>query len=49
MNQQPTNIPAGLAQGGRGLVLVIFSIIKLIYPATNLVEFYIIVIFCEKR
>lgn len=33
MNQQPTNIPAGLAQGGRGLVLVIFfnfslSIIK---------------------
>lgn len=23
MNQQPTNIPAGLAQGGRGLVLVI--------------------------
>lgn len=24
MNQQPTNIPAGLAQGGRGLVLVRF-------------------------
>lgn len=23
MNQQPQNIPAGLAQGGRGLVLVI--------------------------
>lgn len=23
MNQQPQNIPAGLAQGGRGFVLVI--------------------------
>lgn len=24
MNQQPSNIPAGLAQGGRGFVLVIY-------------------------
>lgn len=26
MNQQPQNIPAGLAQGGRGLVLVIIFV-----------------------
>lgn len=26
MNQQPQNIPAGLAQGGRGLVLVILFV-----------------------
>lgn len=28
MNQQPTNIPAGLAQGGRGFVLVIIFFVK---------------------
>jgi len=36
MNQQPINIPAGLAQGGRGLVLVIYLTYAIYYFIYNL-------------